>query len=141
MSCGNDTHHQILAVGHCSADLVDKKMPQLVIEALREAHDVKKADISVYISSCCGKNWTYDKYPSWAKDQDLWKDTITLEKDGLYHIDLKKTVLKELKDLELKEILMSEVDTITNPEFYSNSASREHPEKDGRNFVGGFFAR
>ncbi len=134
-----DPKKKAVAIGHCSADLVDKRMPMLVVDALEEAHSSRDEDIQVYVSACAGKSWTYDQYPSWAKDLSIWDDVILLEKDGLYHIDLKKAVLKQLKERNIGNIMMNPDDTITDPDYYSNSAGRTNPEKDGRNFAGAFF--
>ena len=134
-----DPKKGVTAIGHCSADLVDKKMPGFVIEALRDSHDSRIDDISVYISACAGKSWTYDKYPSWAKDDAIWNDAITLGEDGLYHIDLRKAVIKQLKEKGIEDIFYPNVDTITDPNFYSNSAARSDKSKKGRNFAGTFY--
>lgn len=134
-----DMHKKTLAVAHCSAELVDKKMPMLLIDALEEAHPTKDQDIVTYVSACAGKSWTYDTYPKWAKDDQIWKDLITLEEDGLYHIDLKKAVLRQLIQRGVGGVMMSPIDTITNPEFYSNSVARNNPDKLGRHFAGAFF--
>lgn len=134
-----DPRHQALAVGHCSADLIDKKMPMLVIDALEEAHASRDEEILTYVSACAGRTWTYDSYPKWATDEEAWKDAITLGEDGLYHIDLRKVVLKQLRERRVGGIMMSPFDTITDPNFYSNSAARVDPSKKGRNFAGGFF--
>ena len=133
-----DLHHKALAIGHCSAELVDKKMPMFVIDALKESQASREEDIVTYVSACAGKSWTYDCYPKWARDFRMWEDAITLEKDGLYHIDLKKVVLKQLHDAGIGTIITNNIDTITHPEYYSNSAGRNNPEKRGRNFAGGF---
>lgn len=134
-----DVRHKALAIGHCSAALIDKKMPMLVIDALKESKATSEDDIVAYVSACAGKSWTYDCYPAWARDFRMWEDAITLGKDGMYHIDLKKVVLKQLYEAGIGAIVASQVDTITNPDFYSNSAARYDPEKRGRHFAGGFF--
>lgn len=135
-----DRRQGIAAIGHCSADLVDAKMPMLVVEALLESHRSRDQDIAAYISMCAGRSWTYDKYPSWAKDEDMWKEAITLGEDGLYHIDLKSVVLSQLLDRNINKIALSPVDTITNPKYYSNSAAfHGDSSKSGRNFAGAYF--
>lgn len=136
MAC--DRKQGIVAIGHCSAELVDKKMPMLIMDALLDSHHTSDQDIAVYVSACAGRSWTYDRYPAWAKDDDIWKDVIT-EENGLYHIDLKKAVLRQLKERNIQDILMSPVDTITDPSYYSNSMARVDESKKGRNFSGAFF--
>lgn len=134
-----DSKKKAVAVGHCSAELVDKRMPMLVVDALEESHASRDEDIQIYVSACAGKSWTYDRYPSWAKDSTIWNDVITMDATGLYHIDLRKAVLKQLKERNIGNIFMNPDDTITNPDYYSNSAGRVDSKKDGRNFAGVFF--
>jgi copper oxidase (laccase) domain-containing protein len=132
----------VAAIAHCSCDLVDKKMPMLTIEALLESHHSRDEDIAAYVSMCAGKSWTYDKIPAWAKDEDMWRDAITLEDDGLYHIDLKSVVKKQLLDRNISKIVMSPIDTITDPNYYSNSAAfHGNMTKNGRNFAGTFYKK
>ena len=132
--------NKVTAIGHCSADLVDIKMPMLIVDALQDVSHCSDEDIKIYVSACAGKSWTYDKYPAWAKDDEVWADVITLGEDGLYHIDLKKAVLKQLRKRNVGDIIVSPVDTITDSGFYSNSAARlGNSEKKGRNFAGAFF--
>lgn len=130
----------IAAIAHCSADLVDRKMPMLLIDALYESYRSREQDIAAYVSMCAGTSWTYDKYPAWAKDDRLWKDAITLDDDGLYHIDLRSVIREQLWDRKIYKIAMSPIDTITDPRYYSNSAAfHGDSSKNGRNFAGTFF--
>lgn len=129
----------VAAIAHCSAELVDSKMPMLLIDALLESHKSRDHNIAAYISMCAGNSWTYDKYPAWAKDDRVWNDVITLREDGLYHIDLKKAVTKQLIDRNIEKISVSPIDTITDPGYYSNSAARYDSSKSGRNFAGTFY--
>ena len=136
-----DRVRRIAAIGHCSADVVDKKMPMSVVEALYESYHSRDQDIAAYVSMCAGNSWTYDSYPKWATDERMWEEAITLDKNGLYHIDLKKVVRQQLLDRNISKIIMSPIDTITDPEYYSNSAAfNGNSAKSGRNFAGTFFA-
>ena len=135
-----DREKKVAAIGHCSADLVDIKMPMLVVDALYNSYRSKDEDISAYVSMCAGLSWTYDKYPKWAKNEKIWEDAITLESDWKYHIDLNKVVLKQLQDRNISDIEMSTIDTIADPRYYSNSAERNgDSSKAGRNFAGTFY--
>ena len=58
---------------------------------------------------------------------------------GLYHIDLRKAVIKQLKERNISNIDLSPIDTIVDRDYYSNSAARIEPERQGRNFAGAFF--
>ena len=136
-----DAKQGVVAIGHCSAELVDKKMPMLVCDALYNSYRSKDEDISTYVSACAGNGWTYDKYPAWAKDSKIWDEAITEDENGMFKIDLKKAVFKQLKERNIKEgnICISPVDTITDEGFYSNSVARTDKSKAGRNFAGAFF--
>ena len=130
----------VAAIGHCSANLVDIKMPMLVVDALLDSYGSRDEDILSYVSMCAGKSWTYDSYPKWAKDTKMWDKAITLGKDGLYHIDLKSVVAAQLCERNVGELVMSQIDTITDPRFYSNSAAfNGDSTKKGRNFAGTFY--
>ena len=135
-----DRAQGVAAIGHCSADLVDIKMPMLVVDALLDSYGSYDEDILAYVSMCAGKSWTYDSYPKWAKDSKMWDKAITLEDDGLYHIDLKSVVAAQLLERNVGELVMSPIDTITDPRFYSNSAAfHGDVSKKGRNFAGTFY--
>ena len=135
-----DRSQGVTAIGHCSAELVDIKMPMMVIDALLESYGSYDEDIIAYISMCAGKSWTYDSYPKWAKDTRMWDEAITLGEDGLYHIDLKKVVAKQLLERKVGEIVVSPIDTVNDPNYYSNSAAFNGVEyKSGRNFAGTFY--
>lgn len=137
-----DKKNNIVAIGHCSAELVDKKMPMLVADALYNSYRTKDEDIAVYVSACAGDSWTYDKYPAWAKDNKIWDEAIKEDADGIFHIDLKSAVLKQLQERNVEDITMSPVDTITDPNYYSNSAAFNGAQyKKGRNFAGAFFKK
>ncbi len=138
-----DKKHDVAAIAHCSADLVDKKMPMMVVDALFDAYgsyNLKDEDILTYVSAGAGKSWTYDKYPSWAKDSKLWDGAIIEDENGIFHIDLKKVISDQLIERNVGDITISPIDTITDPNFYSNSAAfNGNEEKKGRNFAGAFF--
>ncbi len=136
----HDKKQNIAALAHCSADLVDKKMPMMVADALTQGYGTKEEDISILVGAHAGSNWTYDSYPKWATDENLWNDCIT-EKDGLYKINLRKALLKQFVERKLGEckMQMSLTDTITDSRYYSNSAQRNDSSKLGRHIEGIFF--
>ena len=137
-----DRKKGVSAIGHCSAELVDKKMPMLVVDALYNSHRSSDDDISVYVSMCAGKSWTYDRYPKWAKDKKMWDNAIVMDEYGLYHIDLRKVVLNQIIDRNISDISISNIDTITDSNYYSNSAAANgYQYKNGRNFAGTFYRK
>ena len=134
-----DKSKEVLAIGHCSADLIDMKMPSLVIESLQRAYDSRVDDIVVYGSACAGTDYSYDEYPKWAKDAKVWDGCINLEEDGLYHIDLRRALSKQLVEKQVGGFYLSPIDTIHDERFYSNSAAFHGDlSKKGRNFSGAF---
>lgn len=140
-----DVKQGITAVAHCSAELIDKKLPMMMADALLEAYETKDENISVYVSSCAGPDWTYNQYPNWATDKEMWKSGIEVDEAGLFHINLRKVIENQFKERNIlpKQVIFNKVDTITNPDYYSNAAASPYglnqPEKAGRNFVGAFY--
>ena len=138
-----DKRKGVTAMAHCSADLIDKKMPMMIADALSDAYNSSDDDIIAYVSACAGESWTYDKYPGFAKDDRLWKSGIIEDKNGMFHINLRKAIALEMQDRNIKNVVYASADTITNPEYYSNSASSPHGLNDqskfGRNFIGAFY--
>lgn len=130
---------------HCSAELIDKKMPMMIADALLDAYETRDEDIFTYVSSCAGPDWTYNQYPNWATDKQMWENGIKVDKAGNYHINLRYVIEKQLRDRNIlqRKTKYSKIDTIHNDDYYSNSASSSYglnqPEKFGRNFVGAFY--
>lgn len=138
-----DIKNEIVAISHCSAQLVDIKMPALIVQALKNAskdlgHETDVADIRGYISACAGANWQYDCYPKFAKDSQVWEHSI-YEKDGIFYINIRNAILEQLNAECVSNVIVNPTDTITNSLYYSNSAASLDPTKKGRNFIGGVY--
>lgn len=139
-----DVKKGVTAIAHCSAELIDKKMPMMVADALLDAYESCDEDIVTYISASAGSDWTYNKYPNWATDTEMWKSGIE-EENGIFHINLKNVIRKQLKErnISLDNTTFNMSDTIHDVNYYSNSASSPYglnkPEKAGRNFTGAFY--
>lgn len=131
-----------VAIAHCSAELIDKKMPMMVVDALQRAYDSKDDDIVAYISACAGSDWSYDTYPRWATDRKLWDGAI-IEENGVFKIDMRKVIENELLERNIHTMKFNMDNTRTNPNYYSNSMASPNggndPTKSGRNFAGVFF--
>lgn len=144
-----DELNGITAVCHCSAELVDKHLPELTVEALRKAtkemgYIVPDRDnYLAYVSSCAGSNWEYNTYPKWAQDEKVWQGNITEQKNnkGIYNINIRSAVVEQLYEsgLPLESIRLSKYDTITDSRFFSHSASFKDSSKAGRNLIGAFY--
>lgn len=142
-----DPINGVAAVAHCSAEMIDKKLPMMLADSLVAAYGSKDEDIITYISACAGDNWTYDSFPNWATDKELWKEAIYADDAGIFHIDMRKVIRKQLKDryIDLAKVEFNMDDTITNPDYYSNSASSIYGKNDqskaGRHFAGLFYPK
>ena len=85
------------------------------------------------------ENFIYDTYPHWAKNDDVWIGCID-KKDNKYQIDMYKAIINQLKKQEIKNIEISEIDTITNQDYASHYCRiRGQENKSGQNFVGFFY--
>jgi len=133
-----DINNGVAAVCHCSAELIDKGFTTLGTDILRGEYGSKKEDLNVWVTACAGPEWTYDSYPKWAQDFALWEEAI-VEENGMYKIDIRKAMKKQFDKTGLdmsKQIAFNLESTIKNPRYYSNSASRTKPSKNGRHFEG-----
>lgn len=137
-----DLRKGAVAIAHCSAELIDKKMPIMVVDALQRAYDSKDDDIVAYISACAGSDWSYDTYPRWATDRKLWDGAIT-EENGVFKINMRQVIENELLERNIHTMEFNMDDTRTNIRYYSNSMASpkggNEPTKAGRNFAGVFF--
>jgi len=140
-----DRHRGVTALGHCSGEMVDKKLPINIFKALEKEFGTAPEDVKVYVSSCIGDKWEYDCWPGFAKDVELWADAIrevhTLGKGTYYNIDIRKAVLKQLLSvgISFENTYWNMDDTLTNANYYSNSGARTDSKKAGRNFVGAYY--
>ena len=135
----SDVSKGVTAIAHCSAELIDKRMPMMIADALVDAYSSKDEDIVTYVGAFAGSEWTYDKFPLWAKDQKMWEKGIYMGEDNLFHIDMKKVIALQMRERNINNVSYSPYNTITNPDFYSNSMARINPEKAGRHFSGAFY--
>lgn len=138
-----DVKKGVTAIGHCSAELIDKKMPMMVADALLSAYHSRDEDIITYVSSCASDSWTYNNYPSWAKDARTWEGGIYTDDNNIFHIDLRKVIAKQLQERNISNVNFNMNDTITNENYFSNFAASPYglndPSKEGRNFDGIFY--
>lgn len=139
-----DVRNGVSAIGHCSGEMIDKKLPMMIADALVDYCGSNDDEICTFVSACAGPNWTYDSYPKWATDMKMWEKGIYCGEDGLFHIDLRKVIASQLMDRKIiTNSVFSKIDTISDPRFYSNAAASPNglnmPEKAGRNFSGLFY--
>ena len=140
-----DRKQGVSAIGHCSGEMIDKRLPEMIAEVLRKDYGSKADELIAYVSASIGPGWTYDCFPRWAKDEKIWDSCIYMGEDGLFHIDLKPAIMLQLikSGLQREHIMFSQDDTQKNPNYYSNSmaSQKENPafEKMGRHFAGMFY--
>lgn len=142
----SDLRNGITATAHCGAEMIDRELPRQTIEMMQNKYNSKLDEIYVYIGSHAGSSWTYDSMPKWATNENLWKDSeaIKQREDGSYQIDLRKALLYQFESYnfepeKFESFLVNNDDTITNPNYYSNSAARKDPSKAGRQFTGAYY--
>ena len=135
-----DVKKGVTAIGHCSAEMIDKKLPMMIADAMLREFGCRDQDIYTYVSACAGEDsYTYDIYPKWATDEKVWEGNI-IEKEKQYYINLRKAIAEQLEERNINNWIMNREDTITDPNYYSNSAAfHGNEEKAGRNFAGAYY--
>ena len=138
-----DVKNKVTAIAHCSAELIDKRMPMMIADALSSAYNTKDEDIKVRVSSCAGPTWTYDKWPGFANDKKIWEDTCAItEWDNEFKINIRAAIAGQLIERGIgQNVSYDFADTIIDKEYYSNSASRSNPDKYGRQFTGAIYQK
>lgn len=135
-----DRKQKVAALCHCGAIQINRELPKQLIESLIKECNSSKKDIYIYIASCAKKeHYIYDNYPHWATNKILWKQYI-IEKDNQYHIDLSGAIIKQLKEMDIQYIRISQIDTIKDIRYASHYAL-VHGDKTkiGQNFVGLYY--
>ena len=134
-----DKVQKAVAVSHCGASQINRKVPFYTEECLIKEYNSKKEDLYAYIGSCIKKDsYIYDQYPKWATNKEVWKDCLN-EENGLYHIDL-VTAIKNQLIIDESHITVSPIDTYKDQTYYSHTSEVKKEEKPiGQNFVGCFY--
>ena len=135
-----DRKQGVTALSHCGAPYIDRLLPYQTVEALIKECKSNPNDLYVYIGSCAKKeSFIYDRYPLWAKNQEVW-DKYIIQNGEDYHIDMIGAMIKQIKKFNISNIEVSSEDTITNEKHYSHSAAyKGNNNKKGQNFVGFFY--
>ena len=129
-----------LGIAHCSGKMIDKELPKALVDAVRKVSDAKASELTGYIGPCAGYDYVYETFPYWATNDD-WKYFISDEYEG-YRIDLRKAVMSQLMRSGVNHVLTSTIDTISDPNFYSNYAFKHGDKsKNGRFLTGAYFAK
>ena len=140
-----DKSRGVTAVGHCSGEMVDKKLPISIFRALEKEFGSTMDDVKVYVSSCISNKWEYNCWPDFAKNKELWEGCIvpgrTENGKTYYRIDIRKAISNQLVEIGIdgKNVYWNMDDTLTNPNYYSHVGSKINAKKKGRNFVGAYY--
>ena len=140
-----DKKNGVSAISHCSGEMIDQKLPMMIVEALRKGYGSKVEDIFAYVSACAGDGWIHEFYPSWAKDSGVWSRSIIYGEDNRFHINIKPAILMQLifAVIDHKNIRFNLDDTISHPGYYSSFASSkkglQEDEKYGKHFAGLYY--
>ena len=137
----HNTKDNIVAMAHCGGEYIDRDLPGQIIDAMREETDCKPYDISVYIGPHAQESsFTYDCFPKFIENERRWEGCLR-EANGLIHINMSKAIMMQLMErgVHLETVHVSALDTITNPDFYSNNRARLDESKAGRFYTGCFY--
>lgn len=136
-----DNRKNVISMAHCGGEYIDRELPGQIIDSLREEFDSNPQDISVYVGPHAHEeSFTYDCFPKFIENESLWEGCLT-EVNGLIHINMSKAILKQLaqRGVSLDSTYVSVLDTITNPNLFSNNRARFDQEKAGRFYTGCFY--
>ncbi len=138
-----DTKNNVVAMAHCGGEYIDRCLPSQMIDAIRSETDVKVEDISVTVGPYAHKeNFTYNGIPKWVQNFNVWSRALE-NKSGYMHIDMEMAIRNQLlkQGVDAYNIHFSELDTITDPRFYSNNRASIDKEKSGRFYSGCFYSQ
>ena len=128
-------------MAHCGAEYIDRDLPGQIVDSLYKEFDCHPHDIVVYIGPHAQEfSYTYDSYPKSIKNENRWIGCLR-EEDELIHINLNRAILMQLtnRGINLDYVHSSNIDTITNHNYYSNNRAGFDRKKEGRFYTGCFF--
>lgn len=135
-----DRNKGVTALAHCGIYHINRGLPKAIIKSLIDKFNSNPKDIYLYIGSHIKKDsYLYNTYPPQATNPEIWKDAIVLKEDK-YHIDLETAIRNQLAEYQLGEIIISPIDTATNPDYASHRREKEGDiSKKGQNIVGFYY--
>ena len=135
-----DRKQGLTSIVHCGIYHINRGLPEEFIKCMINNFDSKPENLYLYIGSHIKKeSYIYNTYPKHATNPNIWKDAIEAKEDG-YHIDLEKAILNQIEKYNLKEIIISDIDTCTNKDYASHYAAvHGNPNKLGQNIVGFYY--
>lgn len=132
----SDIKKGVSAIGYCSGEMLDRKLPIAIADALYSSYGSLDQDIRAYVSACSKSNFVYKSFPSFITNEKNWENDIVLGDDGFFHVYLNSVIYKQLLERNISNFNFNLVDTVTDPLFYSSYSDTENK---GRNFAGLFY--
>ncbi len=129
------------AIAHCGIYHINRGLPQALIEEMINNQGSNPENLYLYIGSYIHKeSYIYDTYPKQATNKDIWKDAIEKEKDG-YHIDLLKAITNQIEKYNIKEVIISPINTADKNNNYASHYETVHGNNNklGQNIVGFYY--
>jgi copper oxidase (laccase) domain-containing protein len=124
-----------LALAHVGTSGAKLHLPRKVVDKL----GIGPKDLHLYVGPHVSqKSYRFPDKKIDDKDLDAsWDDYVSVENDG-WHIDLLGYILDELKSVGVKpeNIEISDVDTGSDPDYYSHRRHKITGEPTGRNCFG-----
>jgi copper oxidase (laccase) domain-containing protein len=132
-----------LSISHCGGAQIDRELPAMAIEAVREKIGSSNYDdIAVSIGPFAQPgSYVYDEgQPKYARNNNVWDGCLRQEGDLVY-VDMINAIQKQIYKKVCRHFFISKADTVTDDRFYSNCAGRLDPTKKGRHLVGAYCKR
>jgi len=138
-----DTKNKVVAMAYCGGEYIDRFLPSQMIDAIREETDAKLRDISVYIGPHAKKeSFVFCGIPKWVQNFSAWSEAIT-NQYGYFYVDMNNAITNQLlnQGIEACNIVVSSIDTVTDPKFYSYHEFLSHKKEVGKFYTGCYYEK
>jgi copper oxidase (laccase) domain-containing protein len=119
---------------HCARESLNSGIIQKTINILHERNP--KGEYLVYLGPGINKESYILPQKAIETLNADWDDFVLPAEDdkSRYHVDIKGYVLKQLSDSSIKttETLVSDINTCTNPDYFSHYRATRFKQKNGR---------
>lgn len=123
-----DSKRNVTALLHMGRHSCLTRLVEKTVSTMQANFGSDPADISAWLSPSAQKqSYRMDYFDQ--KDSERWKPFIDEKSDGVY-LNLQGRIRQDLIDIGVlsENIVISHIDTVTNPEYFSHSAG----DKSGR---------
>lgn len=132
-----DDEKKVFAFAHLGWQSICKDLHLKVLKIMNSNYGCNLEEIKIFFGpSITKESYAFENPAQLTMPQ--WKEYIRYT-DNLYHIDLVKYIVDNIKKLGVSHdnISLSNIDTATNPDFFSHYRSMHNPsEKEGRFIFG-----